>query len=282
MKNLHVFLMILLLIIIIITSMMQYKIETFSNLIDPNVFPQTPNNETCYNYIKNVKKWNIDELTQEQQKVLFTMRALLGSQYSDDSKVFPFKNGCVIPYEHLPIFDADENIQSLTLSPPNKPSITLTATDTTMNPQGLYINFSDPNNNYDKFKDLLNEAYLRYDKDFLTERKQSDNEINALIKIRDNLKKELNDLVNQTNNYNSLINDPNTECQKLIQNNNNVLIPKWNNSVNGSNYYVNRYNILAGYVQDGKNQINILKNIYQDAQNGRWKFTEGGSVNNIN
>ena len=280
MNNLYIYLIILLIIVIIATSMMSYKIETFTNLSDPTVFPQTPNNETCYDYIKNVKKWNVNELTDKQRRVLFTMRALLGSQYSDNSKVFPFKDGCVIPYEHLPIFDTSEATTSLTLLPKNKPPITISSTDDTMYPQGLYADFTDPNMNYNKFKDILDGGYLLYDSEFLIEENRLKEEIKRLTKIRDSWKQVLANLVNQTNNVVekiALLNNPNSECQRAKATNID-LTNKWNQLMDAQNYYSNRHSALQGYINNGKLLRDFLNRIAYDASIGRYWFNDGGSV----
>ena len=261
--------------------MMGYKIETFSN---PTIFPQTPNNETCYNYIKNVKKWNVGELTDKQLKVLFTMRALLGSQYSDSSKVFPFKDGCVIPSEHLPIFDISEETKSLTVSPPNKSDITIYSTDKTMYPQGLYVDFTDPNINYEKFKDILNGGYLLYDSEFLREKKRLENEILNLTKVRDSWEKVLANLENQTKNVTGMtaaLNDPNSECQREKAKNA-TLKNKWDELMNSENYYSNRYHTLLQYVNDGIVKRDWLMKVYFDSFKGKYWFNDGGNVKSIN
>jgi len=264
---------------------MAYKIETFSNLTDSDVYPQTPNNLTCYDYIKNVKKWNVNELTPKQKRVLFTMRALLGSQYSDNTKVFPFKDGCVIPNEHLPIFDTTENANTLTVSPPNKSKITIGSTDSTMYPQGVYVNFTDPKVNYEKFKNFLDGAYLKYDSAFLKEKAKLEIEIKRLTQTRDNWKQVLADLVNQTNHYNNMtiaLNNPNSECQKNKTYVSNTLIPQWNQAINSINYQSNRYWTLYGYINDGINQKAWLQRVYSDSQRGIWWYRFGGNVTNLN
>lgn len=278
-----------------------YKIETFTTISDPTIFPQTPNNETCYDYIKNVKNWNVGQLTDKQKKVIFTMRALLGSQYSDNSKVFPFKDGCVIPKENLPIFNASEETTSLTVSPPNNRNkhITLSSTNETMYPQGLYVDFTDPNMNYDKFRDILDGGYQLYDSEFLIEERRLKNEINRLTRIRDSLNGVLANLVNQTNNVVQMtadLNDPNSECQRAKAQNV-TSIQKWNELINQQNYYQNRYWTLWNYSINGLiyhyfliqvfynsigKYVDMTKNPWQfiDIPRTFW-FNDGGNVKNI-
>jgi hypothetical protein len=258
MKTLHILLIILLLIVITAASMMSYKIETFSN-----TFLQTPNNETCYNYIKNVKKWNVDELTKEQKKVLFTMRAAQGAQYSDNSKVFPFKDACVIPYNHLPIFNTSENATSLTVYPKNKPSIKINNTDQTMSPQGVYVDFADPEMTFDKFKDLLAGGYLLYDSDFIIESQKLNDEIKKLTNTRDYWKNLFNRLFQQTKHYNiNLIyslSNPNSECQEIKKYNNSIIIPQWDKYLAENNIIINNINQLWSKITNAWNKIRELQ-----------------------
>jgi len=265
--------------------MINYKIETFSNTQTSSNIPATPNNETCYNYIKNVKNWNVSDLTSNQQKVLFTMRALLGSQFSDNTKTFPFKDGCVIPSNHLPIYDIAETSTSLTVNPPNKQSITINATDSTMYPKGLYVDFTDPTMDYNKFKDFLDGAYLLYDSSFFVQQESLLNEIKRLKANRDNLKQNLANLVTQTNNVNNMataLQDPNSQCQQIKSENVNTLIPEWNNLIDKANYYAQRYDTLVGYINDGLSQVANLNQTYLNFESGIWQISgNNGSVNNL-
>lgn len=90
-------------------STVSYPVRSSSVPYEDKTAPQTPNDMTCYNYIKNIKGWNVDELSKDQMKVLLTMRTLQGGQFTSDSKVFPYGDGCVIPKEHLPIFNRNED-----------------------------------------------------------------------------------------------------------------------------------------------------------------------------
>lgn len=258
MKTLHVFLIILLVIVIIAASMRSYKIETFITLTNTDAYPQTPNNETCYDYIKNVKKWNVDELTKEQQKVLFTMRAIKGIEFSNDTKLFPFKNGCAIPREHLSIFNKNENANSLTVYPKNKSPITLNSTDATMTPNGIYADFTDSTMTFDKFKNILSGGYLLYDSDFLLEKTKLETQIKRLTSTRDNLKTELARLVTVTKNTNedtALLLNPNSLCQQTKKYNVTILLPEWNKFLGINNNIVRRINQLWSHLWSGWTQI---------------------------
>lgn len=272
MKNLQRLLIILLLIIILVTSMMSYKIETFINLTDQNIYPQTPNDYTCYNYIKNIKKWNVDELTKEQQKVLFTMRTLQGTQFNDNNKIFPYKDGCVIPREHLPIFNASIDKTSLTVTPPiydnngskigEKDNITISYNnnDNKSYPKGVITDFSKMN--YNQFKDFLNGAYELYDSDFLINKRILEDELKKQIGIRDYYNMVKDDLIKETavyNNKRNLLLDINSECQisKLY---NNVHLLEYNNLNDQNNIIVNQIKQLWDYIYDGWKQIYKLEN----------------------
>lgn len=287
MKTLHGVLIILLLFIIIITtSMMAYKIETFTNLVDKNVYPQTPNDYTCYNYIKNVKQWNIDELTNDQKKVLFTMRTLQGEQFADNSNIFPYQNGCVIPIEHFPIFNIPSNSTSFSFTPiikddngiqtGVKADITLQLTDSTYSyPHGLLIDFNTME--YNQFKDLLNGAYKLYDAEFLQSQKDIENQIEQENNTYNANTDRLNNLIAQTENTNKLtiqLKDKNSECQKTIANNINILAPNISDLNNKNNNILNINNQLQEYINDGNKQIDKLKKcnigatVYQDCNYG--------------
>lgn len=278
MKTLTSLLFFLILVVIITASMMAFKIETFANLSDPNVFPQTPNDASCFNYIKNIKKWNTDELNKEQLRVLYTMRTLQGGQFSSDNKVFPYKDGCVIPKEHYPIFNKELNDDTpLNVYPPNEISknacttgtknnmepypmlssrYTLDNTDINEYPKGLKIDFS--KTNYQQFKDILQGSYNLYDSEFLQEKHRLEDEIKRLEGIRDHYKGVLENLVNQTNYWiqekNKLL-DPNSQCQQTKRYFYSVVMPEWNGHISTARNIINQINTLWGYLWEGWIQI---------------------------
>lgn len=206
---------ILLLILLIATSMQSYKIETFANTEDTTAFPQTPNDLTCYNYIKNVKNWDVNSLMPDQKKVLFTMRTLQSTQYAPDSKIFPYKDGCVIPKEHLPIYNKDTNDTTpLDIKTDNK-TTTIPYTKSDEYPEGVVVDLS--TNNFDDFKKFLSDAYTLYDADQIKDRDLLMKQINSLTKTRDDLNVQLKAIKDSIAKYTSqlnILNDPNDVCQR--------------------------------------------------------------------
>lgn len=225
MKKVSGFLIVLLFIVIIAASMMAYKIETFTNLSDPDVFPQSPDDSTAFNYLKMVKRWNTLSLTEQQKRVLFTMRALQSRQYASDTRVFPYKDGIVIPFEHLPVFNHNPNNTSQIVvnpptvnlvdwirdrrrrdpvneQPPRSSPITIEVTEAQDDPEGLYLDLGKVN--FETFKSCLNGLYELYDSEFLFELKHLVKDKRYLSDtLKPALERELQDLIAQTNHWNS-------------------------------------------------------------------------------
>jgi hypothetical protein len=220
MKTIKGFLFLLLFIVIITVSMSAYKIETFSNLSDFMAFPQVPDDTTAYNYCRSVKKWRVDHLSHQQKRVLYTMRALQSKQFSANNKVFPFKNGVVIPRQHLPIYNRNsDDPATLTVHPPTvdivhwiksnnikdpvaepiprSDPVSIVITEENDTPEGLYVDMTKMN--FTDFKRLLSGLYELYDSEFLREYKilvRTNNYLrDTLIPA---LRAELNYLIEQT------------------------------------------------------------------------------------
>lgn len=239
--------------------------------------PQTPNDMTCYNYIKNIKGWNIDELSKDQMKVLLTMRALQGGQYTADSRVYPYGDGCVLPKEHLPIFNRNEDdLTPLKVKPtassnkntcsnpndnnpdrqPVNKSVTLNATAPAEYPAGLKADFKKMN--FDAFKDFLQGAYPLYDKEFLVEKKKLQDELVKQTKIRDwweAYRQSLQNAAAEFDNKNNTLTNYNSKCQVTKRGNKNTYMPEWNNKLSEINTDIGLINTLWGYIWDGWMQI---------------------------
>ncbi len=242
-----------------------------------NTSPQTPNDMTCYNYIKNVKGWNVDELSKDQLKVLLTMRALQGSQYSADSRVYPYGDGCVIPKEHLPIFNRNEHdLSPLTVRPtrtsnkntcsnpndntpdvqPVNSSVTLNSTGAGEYPNGLKADFKTMD--YQKFKDFLQGAYELYDSEFLTEKKRLQAELVRQTRIRDWWNSYRQSLQDATTDYDTRKNALlayNSACQITTRGNQNQYMPEWNQRISDMNSNIWSINRLWSYLWNGWIQI---------------------------
>lgn len=190
MNAINTVILILLLIIVIMSSLTAYKTETFANLSDPSMYPQTPNNLTAYDYIAKVKKWNVRRLTKDQLKVLYTMRALQSFQYAADTKVFPFRDALVLPKEHFPIFNRNINDTSpMTVYPPGKKAITLQYTSQTDYPQGIM--FDCQHMTFEQLRDFLAGAYELYDEEIIIIKRQLQEQITKATKLKTFYEKEL-------------------------------------------------------------------------------------------
>ncbi len=254
-----------------------YPVRSTNKPYEDITTPQTPNDMTCYNYIKNIKGWNVDELSKDQMKVLLTMRALQGGQYTDDSRTYPYGDGCVIPKEHLPIFNKNESdLTPLTVTPsatsnkntcsnPNdnnpdrKPvnsKVTLYATAPAEYPAGLKADFKTMD--FEKFKDFLQGAYPLYDQEFLVEKQKLQDELIRQTKIRDWWAAYRQSLENATNEFNNKRNNLlryDSTCQTTKRGNENIHMPEWNNKLTQMNDNISLINRLWGYLWDGWMQI---------------------------
>jgi len=214
-----VLVILLLAIIVVVAIMGSYKIETFASPPEAQMYPQTPDDLSCYSYIKNVKGWNVDDMSDSQKKVVFSMRALQGHQYVTDSKVFPYKNACVIPKEHFPIFNKQVNDATpLKLTLASGQQTVLNYTDQGDTPEGVYVDLSAVD--FDGFKGVLDALYQLYDEEFINEKKFLETLVDKLTKQRDDLNTQLEGLKQQTKQYQDDLNkllDPNGECGKAQQ-----------------------------------------------------------------
>jgi hypothetical protein len=135
---------------------------------------------TCRDRIINYKNFNLDDLTEEQQKVLSTLRILNAKVYSDDSRDFPdWKNSCVIPSDHLLIFNKDPANTSNWLN--------MRYTKENEVPKGYVIDLDKYTES--SFKQLLTDLYKLYDKEFIDQMNELQDKIDKWTK--DKLLKEV-------------------------------------------------------------------------------------------
>lgn len=253
------FIIILLLIVIIVAAMRSYKIETYTNLSNIKMYPQTPSDLTCYNYIKNIKEWNVGELTLDQKKLVFTMRVLQGKQYTMDNTAYPYKDACVIPKEHFPIYNRDRNDMSdLTItSPTNNKTYILKYSKETETPEGLVIDFTEID--FENFKAILDGLYELFDSEFIQERKSLKAQLQKLKETKENYQQILRDLQNKTAEterlYNELVNDqekcPKEKIEKELE-------PRFQQLNNDYNDIMRKLQIAQDSINNGENQINKL------------------------
>lgn len=164
MNSIQTSIIIMLLIIIIACTLSSYKIETFAQDI-----PETPNDLSAYNFLLKVKNWDVTSLQKEHLLVLLTMRALQVKKYNQNSREFPYLNGVVIPYMHLPLFNKDPAAKTPIIFEiaDGLKNITANPTDEEMSPEGLYINLN--TTSFQDFKDVLEVLYQEYDSEFIEE-----------------------------------------------------------------------------------------------------------------
>lgn len=201
-------------VLVAIVSIIGYK-EHFSMELNKDL-----NIESCWKYINNTFNWNLDELDDGEKKVLLTMKKLNANTYEDNNKFFPgWENKCVIPKEHLPIFNKDINAKDEWDMYSDKPQQNskgyMQYTNESEYPKGYVVDLK--KHDEKSFKDFLGKAYELYDKEFFDEKKRLEEEIENW-KIQRDQKKDLlknikREIKNKTETYNELIN-PNGECQK--------------------------------------------------------------------
>ena len=102
------------LIVVIVFAVLVARIHVKEHFRDremlPSSFSRRPATETCWAHIKTNMKWNPDVYTDNEKKVLMTMRSVNRKGYEDDTRYFPgTKKYCVIPKEHLPIYNKAAN-----------------------------------------------------------------------------------------------------------------------------------------------------------------------------
>lgn len=261
----------MLLIIVIACSLKSYKIETFADYLSlppfisldsmiPNTaIPQNPADIQAYTYLRDVKKWYVDGLTNNQKKVLFTMVALQGQMFGDDAMAFPYKNAIVIPNINFPIYGRLETDKT-DLYLDN--TITLQYSDNDF-PAGWIIPLADQNfDTLDKLKKVLNMLYELYDAEYLDEIINIKSNINLYKAQHSQLESQLQGIKSETmsaqasldellNPFSQYSKDKN-RAQALYQE-----IAQLDRE-RGDAY--SRYNEIVGITNDGWRQINSLWN----------------------
>lgn len=194
----YIFTLLSIIFIVIILSSFKYKIEKYSN----------NDTITCKDLILNYKNFNLDDLTEQQQKVLKTMNILNANIYTDDKLNHPeWKNSCVIPKSHLPIFNVDQNKKDDWIINNNK----LRYTKVNEIPDGFVIDLD----KYDElsFKKLLSDLYNLYDKEFLDAKNELQTKIDQWTEAKKLKEVELKTINTDISKYESMLNDLNSECQ---------------------------------------------------------------------
>lgn len=167
-RNLVLFLLV---VLVAIVSVMGYK-EHFSMQLYKDL-----NTESCWKHIVDTYKWNLDDMEYGQKKVLLSMKKLNANTLDDDNRFYPgWDRSCVIPKEHLPLFNKDTNatddwdLYSDKANPDSKGFMRYTAVSE--NPDGYVVDLK--KHDEKSFKGFLKQAHQLYDKEFFDEKKRLD------------------------------------------------------------------------------------------------------------
>jgi hypothetical protein len=182
---------------------------------------QNPNLDSCWHSITNIFKWNIDNYDSREKKVLLTMKNLNASYYSDKTQFNPeWTDKCVIPKEHLPIYNKDPNDKAdwdlYNASPdPNSKGYMRYTTQNSEGPDGYVIDLK--KHNSQSFQKFLNKASELYDEEFFKQKEALEAAIKEWTQIKINKQNTLQGLQNQvawTENQYQILIDPSEKCQK--------------------------------------------------------------------
>jgi hypothetical protein len=191
--------------------MSSYKIETFVNLEQTTVasdIPNSPNDFTCYNYLKNFKKdWDIDQYTDGQKKMISVMRTGLSTRKSDVTTNNPYTHSCIVPFQHLQTFGISNNcsIQNHKLQ----------YTKQLETPTGCVIDLRSEYDDESKFKSLLNVMEEGYNRDYIDQIRSLEAQIAAMERDIENAKQTEKQLDVEITNLSTTYQDL---CEKSIFN----------------------------------------------------------------
>lgn len=151
-------------VVIAFVSITRYKEHFMTDNKPPEI-------ESCWDFITKEYKWNLNNYSENQKKVLLTFRMLKANTPEDDNRYFPKWRSCVIPKEHLPIYNRDINSKAdwdLYNDRPDPNSLGyMRYTKVSENPDGYVINLT--KHNESTFQQFLERLYLIYDKEYFDE-----------------------------------------------------------------------------------------------------------------
>jgi hypothetical protein len=203
-----------LVVLVAIVSVIGYK-EKFSMQLYKDL-----NTESCWKHIKDTFNWNLDDMEFGPKKVLLSMKKLNANTYEDDNRFYPgWDKSCVIPKEHLPIFNKDVNATEdwdlYSQKPDPNSKGYLRYTNVSENPDGYVVDLK--KHDEKSFKEFLGKAYEIYDKEFFDEKKRLEDLIKYWNEQKINKQTWLKALKDEiewnVNEYNKLV-DPNSQCQR--------------------------------------------------------------------
>ena len=183
--------------------------------------------DSCWDHVKDNLKWDVSLFSEPEQKVLHSMRRLKTQVYGDNTRAFPdLKNACVIPKEHMPLFNTSAD--SLGMRPSAFDEL----------PEGLVIDLE--KHDQVSFQQFLKEAAKYYDKEYIDAKTDLEKQIIEWQNTKRRKELEIAGLKNEVsanhNAKNALL-DSKSKCQKdrkevdrlsgiyggLVANNNNLL-----------------------------------------------------------
>ena len=213
MNPIHTFLLVMLLIIIMTSALSAYKIETYE---EQQIYPDTPNDLTAYNFLMKHKKWDVNSLSPDLLYILFTMRALQVKQYIHNNRTFPYVNAIVIPYEHMPVFNRDSNDKSdFVITTPNKQFV-LKPTTADLYPQGIQIELSELT--FGEFRGILNVLSDMYNSEFNDEVKKLKDRKKLVEAQIAPLDMQLQQLSTEVKMLTKQLKDKQAECEPIFAN----------------------------------------------------------------
>ena len=218
-KYIIAFALVLLFIIIGTSIMTSIKIETFQQNIggleNPIAAPQTPNDLTAYNWLKNRKPGFVENLPPNLLYIIFSMRALTNNLITENNmQNITFRDAIVIPRIHYSLYDINiaNNARKTTLDVhpgalQNIDPVTLEVTLKDESPRGLVIQADNLSNK--EFVDLLKILESRLNSDYYVAKAKLEERRKKLIELKSiaetNKKNAENNLNNASKNYNAAV-----------------------------------------------------------------------------
>jgi hypothetical protein len=160
--------------------MLSYKLENFDNVgtvIDNSMNPTNLDIYNCYNFIKNYYFPNVDNYTNNELKVLATLRTGLANTFEKDGSEPKLTKACILPMEHSFLYNTDIQGNNIIIPSDNGYNhvLPLNTINGIESPYGYRIDLSQPVQNNiglidysteSNFRDLLSSSYKVMDSAF--------------------------------------------------------------------------------------------------------------------
>jgi hypothetical protein len=178
--------------------------------------------KSCWQHLVDYKKWDLSKFDKNEKKTLMIMRKLQAKSFHDDNLNYPSWDKCVIPKDHLGVFNKDKMSKEpwdlYNETPDTNSRGYMRYSQVNETPDGYVIDLEKHDEN--SFKDFLGTAYRLYDKEFFDEKMFLEQEI---IKWTDLFNQKTEELRLLTLKNNSILkqisdlNDPNSLCQRNLR-----------------------------------------------------------------